>query len=281
LKVCVYGNPTIDIIVREDGSKTMAYGGGSYYSSLPLLERGWNVEIYASFSPLIANHPIAKYIVKEQYSTRTNIFVLEYRGLTRSIRVLDQAPPLHSSYIHSGLCVSIVNPVLREVSISLLKAIRSRALILALDLQGFVRGLREGSIVLEGGAETLYALQVADIIHADIDEIATLYNKERFLSVIEGVCRALRGVLVVTDRPSRFIVVTSSGIKQLEIEEDYVALDKTGAGDYFLTSYTIHYMDHYEPIEPLYKAHQDTTRWLKARDSKIHRDSKISQIKLA
>ena len=281
MKACVYGNPTIDIIVREDGSKTVAYGGGSYYSSLPLLERGWSVEIYASFSPLVASHPIAKYIVKEQYSTRTNVFVLEYRGLTRSIRVLDQAPPLHSSYIHSDLCVSIVNPVLREVSIPLLKAIRSRASILALDLQGFVRGLRGGSIVLEGGAEALYALEVADIVHADIDEIAALYSKERFLSGVESIHRALRGVLVITDRPSRFIVATSSGVKQLEIEEDYVALDKTGAGDYFLASYTIHYIDHYEPIEPLYKAHQDTTRWLKARDSRMYRGSETPQIKPA
>ncbi|MEM4061828.1 MAG: sugar kinase, partial [Desulfurococcaceae archaeon] len=138
-KFCVYGNPTIDVIELETSEKYVAYGGGAYYSSLPLLEAREEVSIYSVYSPLLVKHPVSRFLVKKQYSPRANIFILEYKHGTRRIKVLDVAPPLYPWNVQEEECYAIVNPVLGEVGVGILKELSCRSPAVAMDVQGFLR----------------------------------------------------------------------------------------------------------------------------------------------
>lgn len=262
---CVYGNPTLDYIKEVGGATYIAYGGGSYYSTLPLLEKGLKVEVYAVYSPALSTHPVSKYINKMQYSTKTNIFKLEYRGAERKISVLDRAPPLCSWNSQADLCYSIVNPVLGEIDVNLLKIIRQKSLLLAVDLQGFLRKLADNSIILEHTDSAVMAIQLADIVHADLEEFIALTGGLGISEAVYKVSKLLRGILLVTVRPMKVILITRYRFKIYELEGHYVASDKTGAGDYFLSVYTRTYIENHDEEDSVFKAHEYTTTWLKKR----------------
>jgi hypothetical protein len=272
LKYCIYGNPTIDIVTENNHSRYVAYGGGSYYSSLPLIKRGISVEVYASYNTMLEEHPISKYIVKQQFATSVNIFELEYHGFERKLKVRDVAPKIYEWNTHIDLCNVIVNPVLGEVSVNLLRNIKSKSTILAVDLQGFLRRLVDGNITLTYNPEVEAVLEIADVVHADLDEYIAL-TRSRSSSITSFTNpRNLRGVLVVTVRPSKILIFTRSLFKVIEFKEDYYAPIKTGAGDYFLATYTHSYYETGDAEESAFLAHEETTYWLKERSTAgLHR----------
>jgi len=272
LKYCIYGNPTIDIVTENNHSRYVAYGGGSYYSSLPLIKRGISVEVYASYNTMLEEHPISKYIVKQQFATSVNIFELEYHGFERKLKVRDAAPKIYEWNTHIDLCNVIVNPVLGEVSVNLLRNIKLKSTILAVDLQGFLRRLVDGNITLTYNPEVEAVLEIADVVHADLDEYIAL-TRSRSSSITSFTNpRNLRGVLVVTVRPSKILIFTRSLFKVIEFKEDYYAPIKTGAGDYFLATYTHSYYETGDAEESAFLAHEETTYWLKERSTAgLHR----------
>ncbi len=267
MNFCIYGNPTIDIIEYSDGSTTIAYGGGVYYSSLPLLTRGFNIEVYAVRNPLIINHPVYKYITGSQYSTDVNIFLLKYSNHERKLQLYRRAPPIHESNTHNGLCSVIVNPVAGEITPNLLKTLRVKSSILALDIQGFIREVVNNEVLLKPKPEAYIAIQQADIIHMDLNELQVLVNTSNPVQGASSLTKYTRGIIVVTNRPNRFIIGFNGVVRELVVNEEYTTSDKTGAGDYYLASYTVHYMETLDPVESVYRAHEDTSRWLKSRST--------------
>lgn len=265
---CVYGNPTIDIITKDEGRETIAYGGGSYYSSIPLLERNLSVKVYAVYSPLLTGHPIGKYIVKQQYSTRINIFRLIYRGLERELKIIDNAPPIYPWNVNEDYCYAVVNPVIGEVDLNLLREIRHRSLLLAIDLQGFLREKREGKIFLTHSPIALYAVEVADVVHADLEEFRALTVPLSPSQAFDKISKHVKGVLLITDRPNTVFLVNRRGVRVYTLEEKYNAINKTGAGDYFLSTYFYLYISTVDEEEAIFKAHEYTTKWLIVRNSR-------------
>ncbi|MEM0002422.1 MAG: hypothetical protein QXM43_07375 [Desulfurococcaceae archaeon] len=267
MRFCIYGNPTIDIIKENPHSEYVEYGGGSYYSSLPLIKRGLSIEVYAVYSPAVSGHPVAEYIIKQQYSSNVNIFKIEYHGLNRTLSVVDKAPQIYDWNTHVGFCYVIVNPVLGEVSINMLRRIKLNSLILAVDLQGYLRKIVNGNIILEYNPDIEVVFELADVIHADLDEYEVISRNLNSTNIQVQALKKLRGVLVVTARPNRIFIITSNKTKIIELNEDYYAQVKTGAGDYFLATYTYYYCKTSDEEESSYLAHEHTTRWLMYRDN--------------
>lgn len=277
MRVCIYGNPTIDIVISKDGDRAIMHGGGVYYSSIPFINKGYNVEVYSVYSPLIHEHPIRSLIVKRQYSTRTNIFLLDYTGSERSIEVRERSDRLASWNIHDGICVSLVNPVLGEVDTSLLRNIRLRSSILAVDIQGFIREQRQHRIHNVFKPEIIDVFREADIIHMD---------REEFDAILSGLTthdtaqlqKLAKGVIVVTERPNKVTLITREVVRSMVLEMEDLIADKTGAGDYFLSAFTIHYLRETDYVESAYKAHIDTSKWLIYRAKKVSSHSHHSAL---
>lgn len=274
MKFCLYGNPTIDVIVVKNTTR-ISHGGGVYYSALPLIQRGFNVEVYSALSPRLVDHPIARYIIKLQYSTRTNVFMLEYTNSERAVKVLEKAPPLYSWNTHRDLCYVVVNPVIGEVEISLLKLLRAKSRVLAVDIQGFVRTIStSGDVFLEPSGSVLDVLELADVVHADVNEAECLVKALGYHTTLSTslslLAKRVRGVLIITRGSNKITVIHSGVVKDIECENSYVALEKTGAGDYFLTVYLLNYLASGDAVDSVYKAHEEVTEWLKVRDKMLH-----------
>lgn len=265
MRYCIYGNPTIDIILESDKSAYLSHGGGSYYSTLPLIAHGIKPEVYAVYSHMLHDHPISNFIIKQQYSTRANIFILEYKGLYRDLRVLDISENILDWNTHAGICNVIANPVMNEIGINLLRKIRLGAEILAVDIQGFIRNNVNSRIklVFKPGVHSLF--EIADIIHTDIEEFNTILRTAG-ITTLEKMSRNLRGIVIVTSPPNNAVLITRHKVKHLEFEDNYVASQKTGAGDYYLGAYTYYYSIIMDEEESAYKAHNDTSKWLRLRD---------------
>lgn len=277
MRVCIYGNPTLDIIIHVDHEKTISYGGGVYYSSIPFLERGFNIEVYSVLSPLIHGHPIRRYIVLRQYSARTNIFLLDYTGSHRRIYVLERSDKLAYWNIHDDICISIVNPVLGEMDTTHLRYIRMRSTLLAVDIQGFIRSVSNGKIIHTCESDVLNVLREADIIHMDREEYDFLRSILANLYSID-MQRVVKGVILITERPNKISLITRDYRRDLTTDLDSRVIDKTGAGDFFLSSFVIHYLKEMNYEESAYKAHIDTSRWLMSRDKGVSSHSHHSAV---
>lgn len=276
---CVYGNPTLDLVLIEGREAYIAYGGGSYYSSLPLIQRGERVRVYAVFSPLIASHPISDYIVMRQYSTRTNVFVLEYSSGTRRLGILDHAPPLYPWNHHEEQCYSIVNPVLGEVGTSVLKKLRNISAVIALDVQGYLRRISNGRLELASSSEAFEAISLADVVHLDLEELLTLFDtSDRELAVYK-LSKLAKSVVVVTIRPRRALLLKRGVIRELDFGETPTVIDRTGSGDYYLSSYLYNYIRLGDEEEAAYRAHDWTSKWLLERQRKhVEGNSKLEPL---
>lgn len=263
---CVYGNPTVDIIRVSESETFVAYGGGSYYSSLPLLEAGERVRVYAVYSPLLINHPVLGLLVPAQYSTRTNVFVLEYTTGGRRLRVVDKAPPIYPWNHHEDPCYTVVNPVLGEVGLNLLRKLAENSMMLALDLQGFLREVRGEYIEVRSSTEALEALSMANVVHMDFEELVALTNASDVYRAMYSLSKLLKGVAVVTVRPRKTIIVTREWIREVEYEYAPAVINRTGSGDYYLSSYFYNYIKVGDEVESAHRAHELTTRWLLERE---------------
>jgi len=267
-RFCIYGNPTIDIIKLEGRVEYVAYGGGSYYSSLPLLERGFEVRVYGVYTPLLVNHPISRFMDKKQFSTKSTIFVLEYMGNTRRLRVYEASPPIYSWNMHAGLCYTIVNPVLGEVDLNLLRAVRLRSAALALDVQGFIREAVNGAVVTAPRAEVFEALSQADVVHMDLEECQSIGGSRDIERSAKVLARFLRGAAVVTIPPDQVVILENSTLKRVKFDEAPLVRDSTGSGDYFLALFFVYYSTLLDAEEAAFKAHEGTTKWLIERETR-------------
>lgn len=264
-KICIYGNPTIDIIELENNEVMVTYGGGSYYSSQPLIERSIDIEVYAVYSPLLSGHPVSKYIVKTQYSTNVNIFKLIYRGLERELILLDKAPSLYPWNMGMDCEYSILNPVIGEIDIGLLKNTRSMSVSIAVDIQGFLRERNGDRIYLKRNPIVLSVIEWADVIHMDIDEYRVLSGTSNVEDAFKQISKHLKGIIVVTEKHSAMLI-RPNGYEIYGFEEKYNAINKTGAGDYFLSTYFYEYITRHDEEDALFKAHIETVNWLRNRD---------------
>lgn len=271
INICIYGNPTIDEIWISEKYITTRIGGGVYYSSQPFLKNThkYKIHIEGVVSPRNIELLTLHVHVYPHFSPRTNHFKLVYNDDGREIMVVDKAPLLINSYIPINDCISIVNPVLGEINISVLRTIRQKSRLLALDIQGFIRREENGRIVLYKNAEAYEAINIADIVHLDLFEALIITGKS--IDELEDIIRELRKLdiryVIITRQYMEPILITKDGYKEITYSGRrlFKAEDKTGAGDYFLASIVKHYLKHYNIEYAVAEALQETDKWLTNR----------------
>jgi len=261
-EICIYGNPTLDIIEDSRGVK-WSYGGGVYYTSLPFLEKGFKLKIYSTVSYSIINHPVFKHVVPLQYSKAYNVFHIKYdeKG-SRTLELLQEAPPLYNWNMSEDLCVSIVNPVYREIPPSFIKQLSNRSTILAGDIQGFLRWRKNHSIVLYPDEQVFESIKVLNLIHMDIEEARALTGEGEIGFVAAKLQNVLKDqIVVVTDGPSNILLIQGGKTKVIHhVGETFP--DTTGAGDFFLGVLTYYYLVTNDIVESVFKGVVATEKWL-------------------
>lgn len=271
-RVCVYGNPTVDYIYSKAGI-AQKYGGGVYYSTMALLDEGVQPEVY-SVGPhwLFMANKLWSFKANPAYSASPMVFKITYLNSSRVMEVLELSPELTSGDTHTGVCYTIVNPVLGEVSFSLLKELRVKSALLAGDIQGFVRERRRGTLRYKGGGLLIDVIGLFDILHMDVEEAIALTGAESKHDALKRLSGLVKeSLVVVTEGVKPPILVTGGSVSEVGSERRRVD-DKTGAGDYFLGKLFLRIMEGMKPREAVESALEETDRWLnRGEDKLLHR----------
>ncbi|RLG81593.1 MAG: hypothetical protein DRO40_09405 [Thermoprotei archaeon] len=241
--VLLIGNPSFDEIVF-DGKVIYRVGGGIYYSlkvlkKIPLLDidiiTSTDPYIFIKLSSLTNTHRISIYPSKTPF-----YYKLVYRDSDRVLYLLEKSNKLLESLMGSRIYdLAIVTPIYNEVMTSLLKKVWMQSEIVAIDIQGFIREKNYSGKIHYTCSPVLYDLiDYADIIHMNMDE-ATYFIKCLELGSLEELIMYNDLLFIISDSWRPLYIIFDKQI--LMIKPIRVQGDETGAGDTYLSAFSIYY----------------------------------------
>jgi sugar/nucleoside kinase (ribokinase family) len=241
-KITIVGHIAIDRVIDDQGSRVQLGGPPTYAASTAKLlgleadaitKAGEDLPV--GFESRLRELGINVCIMKDVETTR---FILDYRGDERRLAVeavCDKIRPGEIPSISSdGVLLSpIIDEVPKETASRLLDAET-----LALDPQGYLRGIREdGSIYLRPWFNR-EILSAVEIYKSTVEELMLITSLENPLKALErlnslGIGEAVatlgrRGALLSLD--GRAYKIPTYRVK---------VMDPTGAGDVFLAAYLL------------------------------------------
>ena len=220
MKVLILGSLTIDYIDGEERP-----GGPALYCSMACAALGVDYFCYG-VKPREYRWgvPQGKFLEGEG-----PVFEHKYFGERRISRLTRLPPIVGDSIDIKNFDVAIVSPVFGEFSISLVEHIVAN-IPSAIDLQGFVRDTDQNrNIIYKTIDESVYnILEKAKLLHISEDEYSVMKRiPEKTISI---VTYGSRGCHIYSRE------------KKIYIPAYKVKGDPTGAGDFFTTILTVHYI---------------------------------------
>ena len=241
--ICCIGHITLDRVVTSTAEKHMA-GGTSFYFSKAL--RNMNVQyclvtaVAESELHFVEDLRADGTAVNVFPSAQTVYFENIYSGHLdhRTQRVLQEADPftvtqlkdVDSKIFHLGPLLA------NDIPVSLIKSLSERSRV-SLDVQGYLREVRDQSVCAVDWSDKKEALQYVHIVKAD----------EAELEVLAGCKGIHKGVKVLSDWGVKEIVVTRASLGSVIYAEGSfydipayrpaVETDATGCGDTYMAGY--------------------------------------------
>ncbi len=245
----IVGNLTIDYI---NGLKRP--GGPGYYSGIALALLGEPVTIvgYAG-----RTYPLE--VLKELEMLGINlemilmegdptVFELHYEEGARRVKLISRSPSINMSNLkrlNSKVKGILINPVAGEIPIREIRIAREIAKVMAIDAQGFIRTINEeGEVSYYWSKELIDNISIADIIHADEEEIKFLGSS---LEATKKLSKRVRIVSITMGHLGSLLAFNNS-IYKVEVPMVYKG-DETGAGDVYVAVLMSYLAKGYTPIE--------------------------------
>ena len=176
--------------------------------------------------------------------SKTTRFKLVYKDSERELTLMAKAEGITRfdvELIELKGKTAIVGPVIGEVALDALESVKSRAGLTALDVQGYLREAEiKGPVKLVRSETALKAVSMADIVHADAEEANVLTGLPPHASAKWMVEQGAKVALVTMGDGGAYVAWGENVIYVPAAEPSQVA-DATGAGDVFLTVFTVEY----------------------------------------
>ncbi len=248
LDVVLVGHIVIDTVVRgrrrwQSLGGTVVYGAFAALRSeaRPLILSKVGEDFPDEYFLFLSRSGIDLTHVRVARGSRTTRFKLTYRNGERELVLQSRADDITAYDVglaELGGKVAIVGPVIGEVGLDALEAVRSKASLVALDLQGFLRVAEvRGAVKLVRSEKAVRALAYADVVHADADEAAVLTGMQPPEAAVWIAQRGPRVALVTVGHRGAY-VATRDELMYVPSFEPSQVVDTTGAGDVFLTVFT-------------------------------------------
>jgi len=242
-EICCIGHITLDRIVTATTEKHMA-GGTSFYFSNALRKLDLNYGLVTALATtelsFVDDLRASGISVNVFPSAKTVYFENSYSANLdhRTQRVLQEADPftvaqladIEAEIFHLGPLLA------NDISVELIRSLSYRSKV-SLDVQGYLREVREQRVCAVGWSEKMDALQYVHFVKADETE----------LEVLTGVKGITAGAEILADWGVKEIVVTRASLGSViyaaGISYDIpayvpaVETDATGCGDTYMAGY--------------------------------------------
>ena len=241
--ICCIGHITLDRVVTSTAEKHMA-GGTSFYFSKAL--RHMNVQyslvtaVAESELHFVDDLRADGTVVNVFPSAKTVYFENIYTGHLdhRTQRVLQEADPFTVAELKNvDSTIFHLGPLLaNDIPVSLIKSLSEKSRV-SLDVQGYLREVRDQSVCAVDWADKKEALQYVHIVKADEAELEVLAD-----------CKGIHeGVKILSDWGVKEIVVTRASLGSIIYADGIfydipafrpaVETDATGCGDTYMAGY--------------------------------------------
>jgi len=251
LEAVFFGHIVMDTVVRGD-RRWQNIGGTVVYGAFAALRHGVKPLVVSKVGDdfldeyliMLARNNIDISYIRVIRGARTTRFKLVYRDSERELTLLSRAEEIRridAELVELKDRIAIVGPVAGEVAIDALESIHSRARLTGLDLQGYLRRIKVREPVrLERSELAIEALEHADIVHADADEARVLTGLEPPQSAKWLAERGPKIALVTMGEDGAYVAWEDKVIYVPAAKPSQV-VDVTGAGDVYLTVFSIEY----------------------------------------
>lgn len=184
--IIMIGNYTKDTIISPAGTRFVD-GGGMNYAANAAVRLGLKTAVVTRLSQeddrvvqALKSSGIDCYVT---YTPSSTLLKLEYPTLDPDVRTLTVTATAGSipasDFDHLATRAAVINSSYRgEVGMDVIQKLYSRGVLLAADMQGFVRVLRGESLVYESWPEMESTLALVDVVKSDAVEAAFLTGKK-------------------------------------------------------------------------------------------------------
>lgn len=242
-EICCIGHITLDRVVTVNSEKHMA-GGTSFYFSNALKK----VDLNYGLVTALAETEISFVNDLRRDGIKVNVFpsakTVYFENIYsanldhRTQRVLQEADPFTIAQL-SGIDAEIfhLGPLLaNDISVELIRSLSERSKV-SLDVQGYLREVRDQRVCAVDWAEKKKALQYVHIVKAD----------EAELEVLTGVTGIAEGARILADWGVKEVVVTRASLGSVVYAHGIfyhipafrpiAETDATGCGDTYMAGY--------------------------------------------
>lgn len=241
--ILVVGHVSRDRVIVDDAPVREQPGGSAFYAACVHARLGLPVTLLTRMAARDRRallHPLEALSVRlaMRPAPATTAFENIYRDGVRTQRVSRQAPPikpgdfkaLHATAVQLGPLTA------HDLPPATIAEARSRAIWLALDLQGLLRRVASGRVRPTAGLDKAL-LRHVDIVKADRREARLLTGLAEPPAAARRLAQWCGGEAIVT--LGRHGAVLAAGTRRYEIPpvDAGAAVDTTGCGDSFLAAY--------------------------------------------
>jgi len=188
--------------------------------------------------------------LKKIRGAATTRFSIKYLDGLRKLRLLKRAPRILARDIPHSLRSKVLHiaPIANEVSTSIIPKLRSRATILSLDPQGFVRTFDEKGNVRLKSRKGNQILRQIDIYKSSNHEARAITQARQLSQAMREIQDYGVKVVIVTQGVKGATLLTDDEFYQIPAYRPKVFRDPTGAGDVFIGAFLAEYLRGKDPI---------------------------------
>lgn len=244
--VSILGPVTEDLRRIPGAPDRTAPGGAPIYAGLALCALGLRVEIRTRVASrdavLLAGLRTAGADVKLRPARATTRFENRYSGgdlATRRQRVRAQTGPFAPADLR-GLraAAAHLGPLLpQDLPLAVLRALRPRAALISLDVQGYVRALVDGEVRLGDWPGKRAGLAGIDILKADDAEAAALTGERDPGRAARALAAFGPREVLVTLGAAGSLLMTQGRLQRIPAFRARSVVDPTGCGDSYCAGY--------------------------------------------
>lgn len=240
--IAIIGPITKDKIILAN--KSMAkIGGTAFYSSITLANLGIKTEVFTKLSAedknLFSALKHRNISISPYFCNSTTSFRNIYHGERREQFVEGIAEPFSVKEIKSVKDCKIVHlgPLTRkEIPLAILKYLKFRGLIISLDVQGYMRQIKNNKVRLTDWREKRKFLKYVDIVKADKKEASIITRKKG-----EAAAKSLAAMgpkeVLITDGAHGSAIYADGRYFSIPAFTPFVIKDVTGCGDTYVAAY--------------------------------------------